>query len=285
MSWLLNRSEIRNFIFIVLGCTFLSLGMVGFLIPNKIATGGIAGLSIVLHHLFKMPTGFLLAVVNVPLLLVSVKYLGKKFAVRTIITIALIAILVDFFAEILKFPALSDNTLLATLYGGVSVGIGLGLIFKGDASAGAGTILAKILNQKLGIKTGNVILVLDAVVVISAGIVFQDIELALWSLISIYVASKLIDIILTGRQHEKIVHIAAKNLEELSHKIADELGINGTILKGKDLNFDFDKNVILIVVEINRLNALKNLVQEFDSNAFMVVMEASELLGPSRRVD
>lgn len=285
MSWLLNRSEIRNFIFIVLGCTFLSLGMVGFLIPNKIATGGIAGLSIVLHHLFKMPTGFLLAVVNVPLLLVSVKYLGKKFAIRTIITIALIAILVDFFAEILKFPALSDNTLLATLYGGVSVGIGLGLIFKGDASAGAGTILAKILNQKLGIKTGNVILVLDAVVVISAGIVFQDIELALWSLISIYVASKLIDIILTGRQHEKIVHIAAKNLEELSHKIADELGINGTILKGKDLNFDFDKNVILIVVEINRLNALKNLVQEFDSNAFMVVMEASELLGPSRRVD
>lgn len=284
MSWLLNRSEIRNFIFIVLGCTFLSLGMVGFLIPNKIATGGIAGLSIVLHHLFKMPTGFLLAVVNVPLLLVSVKYLGKKFAVRTIITIALIAILVDFFAEILTFPALSDNTLLATLYGGVSVGIGLGLIFKGDASAGAGTILAKILNQKLGIKTGNVILVLDAVVVISAGIVFQDIELALWSLISIYVASKLIDIILTGRQHEKIVHIAAKNLEELSHKIADELGINGTILKGKDLNFDFDKNVILIVVEINRLNALKNLVQEFDSNAFMVVMEASELLGPSRRV-
>lgn len=285
MSWLLNRSEIRNFIFIVLGCTFLSLGMVGFLIPNKIATGGIAGLSIVLHHLFKMPTGFLLAVVNVPLLLVSVKYLGKKFAIRTIITIALIAILVDFFAEILKFPALSDNTLLATLYGGVAVGIGLGLIFKGDASAGAGTILAKILNQKLGVKTGNVILVLDAVVVISAGIVFQDIELALWSLISIYVASKLIDIILTGRQHEKIVHIAAKNLEELSHKIADELGINGTILKGKDLNFDFDKNVILIVVEINRLNALKNLVQEFDSNAFMVVMEASELLGPSRRVD
>lgn len=284
MSWLLNRSEIRNFIFIVLGCTFLSLGMVGFLIPNKIATGGIAGLSIVLHHLFKMPTGFLLAVVNVPLLLVSVKYLGKKFAIRTIITIALIAILVDFFAEILKFPALSDNTLLATLYGGVAVGIGLGLIFKGDASAGAGTILAKILNQKLGVKTGNVILVLDAVVVISAGIVFQDIELALWSLISIYVASKLIDIILTGRQHEKIVHIAAKNLEELSHKIADELGINGTILKGKDLNFDFDKNVILIVVEINRLNALKNLVQEFDSNAFMVVMEASELLGPSRRV-
>lgn len=285
MSWLLNRSEIRNFIFIVLGCIFLSLGMVGFLIPNKIATGGIAGLSIVLHHLFKMPTGFLLAIVNVPLLLVSVKYLGKKFAIRTIITIALIAILVDFFAEILKFPALSDNTLLATLYGGVAVGIGLGLIFKGDASAGAGTILAKILNQKLGIKTGNVILVLDAVVVISAGIVFQDIELALWSLISIYVASKLIDIILTGRQHEKIVHIAAKNLEELSRKIADELGINGTILKGKDLNFDFDKNVILIVVEINRLNALKNLVQEFDSNAFMVVMEASELLGPSRRVD
>lgn len=282
MSWLFRKAELRNLIFILFGSAFLSLGMVGFLIPNKIATGGIAGLSIVFHYLFNLPTGFLLAIVNVPLLLVSVKYLGKKFAVRTMVAIGLIAIMVDFFAEVLKFPSLSNNTLLATLYGGVSVGIGLGLIFKGDASAGAGTILAKIVNQKMGIKTGYVILVLDAFVVVMAGLVFRDVELALWSLISIYIASKLIDMILTGRQHEKVVHIATKDLEVLSDKIAEEMYIRGTILSGKDLNLGTDKNIIMIVVEINRLNALKNLVQEFDPNAFMVVMEASELLGPRR---
>lgn len=284
MSSLFSKTEIRNYVFIFLGCVFLSLGMVGFLIPNKIATGGIAGLSIIFHHLFNLPTGLVLALVNVPLLLVSVKYLGKKFAFRTIFTIGLTAIMIDFFSEFLNFPTLSNNTLLATLYGGVAVGVGLGLIFKGDASAGAGTILAKILNTKWGVKTGDVILVLDAVVVVSAGLVFNDVELALWSLISIYVASKLIDTIITGKRTEKIVHIAARDLETLSHKIAEELNINGTILKGQDLNFATDRNVIFIVVELNRLNALRTLVQQFDANAFMVVMEASELLAPSKRV-
>lgn len=284
MSWLFKRSEIKNYIFIFFGSAFLAMGMVGFLVPNKIATGGIAGLSIIFHHLFELPTGLILALVNIPLLLVSVKYLGKKFAVRTIIAIGLTAIMVDFFAEGLGFPSLSSHKLLATLYGGVAVGVGLGLIFKGDASAGAGTILAKIVNEKTGIKTGYVILVLDAVVVVLAGVVFTDIELALWSLISIYVASKLIDMILTGRQHEKIVHIATKDLELLSDKIAEELYLRGTILSGKDLSLGTDKNIIMIVVETNRLNALKNLVQEFDPNAFMVVMEASELLGPKKKV-
>lgn len=282
MSSLFSKIEFKNYFFILLGTTFLATGMVGFLIPNKIATGGIAGLSIIFHHLFNLPTGLILALVNVPLLLVSVKYLGKKFAFRTIVAIGLTAVMVDFFAEVLDFPSLSNNTLLATLYGGVAVGIGLGLIFKGDASAGAGTILAKILNTKWGVKTGDVILVLDAVVVISAGLVFKNVELALWSLISIYVASKLIDIILTGKRTEKIVHIAARDLEALSHKIAEELNINGTILKGQDLNFTADRNVIFIVVELNRLNALRTLVQQFDANAFMVVMEASELLSPSK---
>lgn len=284
MSWLFKKSEIKNYIFIFFGSAFLAMGMVGFLVPNKIATGGIAGLSIIFHHLFELPTGLILALVNIPLLLVSVKYLGKKFAVRTIIAIGLTAIMVDFFAEGLGFPSLSSHKLLATLYGGVAVGVGLGLIFKGDASAGAGTILAKIVNEKTGIKTGYVILVLDAVVVVLAGVVFTDIELALWSLISIYVASKLIDMILTGRQHEKIVHIATKDLELLSDKIAEELYLRGTILSGKDLSLGTDKNIIMIVVETNRLNALKNLVQEFDPNAFMVVMEASELLGPKKKV-
>lgn len=283
MNSMFAKAEIRNYIFIFLGSAALSLGMVGFLIPNKIATGGIAGLSIIFHHLFDLPTGLIMALVNVPLLLVSVKYLGKKFAIRTVLTIALTAIMVDFFAEFLNFPTLSNNTLLATLYGGVAVGVGLGLIFKGDASAGAGTILAKILNAKWGLKTGDVILVLDALVVVSAGLVFKDVELALWSLISIYAASKLIDIIITGQRNEKIVHIAAHDLHGLSHKIAEELGINGTILIGQDLNFASDRNIIFIVVELNRLNALKTLVQQFDPNALMVVMEASELLTPSKK--
>jgi len=232
-----------------------------------------------------LPTGFILAVVNIPLLLLSINYLGKKFAIRTIIAIIFIAIMVDFLTEILHFPTLSSNALLSSLYGGVSVGLGLGFIFKGDASAGAGTIIAKILHTKVGVRTGDVLLVLDAIVVIAAGVVFKNIELALWSLISIYVASKLINIILTGNRHEKVVHISTNKETLLSEQIIKKLGIKGTVINGSDLSLKNDKTLILIVVEINRLNTLKSIIKNTDPDAFMVVMEASEMLGSSRHID
>lgn len=279
------KAELKNYLFIIVGAIFLATGMVGFLIPNKIATGGIAGLSIILHHLFELPTGVILMLVNIPLLLLSLNYLGKKFAIRTIITIVIIALFVDLLGEIYAIAAFSDNTLLSSLYGGVFVGIGLGLIFKGESSAGAGTIIAKILNEKANIKTGDAILILDALVVVAAGVVFKDIELALWSLISIYVSAKLINLLLTGSKHQKIVHIALDNPEKIQQKITEELGITGTLMQGNDLYNSNHKNIIFIVVDNSKINVLKKMVHATDPNALMIVMEATELLGSSRYIN
>jgi len=279
------KAELKNYLFIIVGAIFLATGMVGFLIPNKIATGGIAGLSIIFHHLFKLPTGVILMLVNIPLLLLSLNYLGRRFAVRTIITIVIIALFIDLLGEIYAIAAFSDNTLLSSLYGGVLVGIGLGLIFKGESSAGAGTIIAKILNEKANIKTGDAILILDALVVVAAGIVFKDIELALWSLISIYVSAKLINLLLTGSKHQKIVHIALDHPEKLQQRITKELGITGTLMQGKDLYNSNHKNIIFIVVDNSKINILKKMVHATAPNALMIVMEATELLGSSRYIN
>ncbi len=274
------KNSVLNYSFITIGSFLLALGMVGFLAPNKIATGGTAGLAIIFHYLFHLPTGVLMALINIPLLIVSLKYLGRKFAFRTIICISLTVIFVDVLAEVVQLKSLSDELLLATLYGGVCAGIGLGFIFKGGASAGGGTIIAKIITSKMDVKTGYVILVLDAIVVCAAGVVFESIELALWSMISIFAASKLIDTILTGRPSQKIVHISSfKNLEDLSKNITESLGVKGTIVAGNDLNLYEQKDIIFIVVEKNRVNALKNLVYQFDPEARMIVMEATEMLG------
>lgn len=278
------KVEVYNYLYILLGSVITAIGVVGFLVPNKIATGGTAGLSIILHHLFQLPTGLLMIAINIPLLSVSVKYLGKQFALRTVVAIIAISFSVDFLAEIIHFPALSNDTLLATIYGGIGIGIGLGFIFKGDASAGGGTIIAKILISKIDIKPGNVILALDTIVVISAGIVFKDIELALWSMISIFVTSKFIDLILTGPKQNRIVHISSANLEQLKNMISSEMGITGTVIKGDDLHFKNDRNIIFISISKNRIIALKNLVEEHDPNAYMIVLEATELLGSSRKV-
>ena len=272
--------ELKNYSLILTGSLFLAIGMVGFLAPNKIATGGTAGLAIVMHHLVSIPIGVLMLLINIPLLAVSVKYLGKWFAFKTAAAIISIAVFVDVLAEFVKVPVLSAEPLLATLYGGVAVGAGLGLIFKGGGSAGGGTIIAKIVTSKLDMKTGQVILILDSVVVVSAGIVFESIELALWSMISIFAASKVVDLVLTGRPSQKIVHISSfKNLEELSKKIVLLLNVTGTIVEGNDLSISENKHIIFITIDRNRISALKELVYECDPEARMVVMEAAELLG------
>ncbi|MCX6296520.1 MAG: YitT family protein [Bacteroidetes bacterium] len=275
-----SKAEILNYIFIVLGSFFLAFGVAGFLSPNNIATGGTAGLAIVLHHVVKLPIGVLMALINIPLLLVSLKYLGKKFAIKSIVCIFFIVVFVDFLSEVIHLPNFSKDLLLATLYGGVIIGIGLGLIFKGGASAGGGTILAKIVASKTDIKTSTVVLILDALVVASAGFVFRSIELALWSLISIYVASKLIDTILIGAHNQKIVHISSsKNLNELSRLISESLGISGTVVNGNSLGATENKDIIFIMIDKNRVNALKQIVAAYDENVKMIVMEATEILG------
>lgn len=273
-----------NFLFIISGSFLLAFGVVGFLSPNNIATGGTAGLAIVLHHLINWPIGVLMFVINIPLLLVSIKYLGKKFAINTVICIGAISLFVEVLAEFAGLPNLSNNLLLATLYGGVCVGIGLGFVFKGGASAGGGTILAKIITANTDFKTSTVIFVLDTAVIVSAGIVFRSVELALWSTISIYAASKLIDMVLVGAPNQKIVHISSsKNLNELSKQISDNLGISGTIVKGDDLGATEHKDIIFIMIDKNKLNSLKQLVFEYDENVKMIVMEAVEVLGKENR--
>ena len=274
------KDEILNYVYILLGSLIMAFGVVSFLSPNHIATGGTAGLAIVLHSVVNLSIGVLMALVNIPLIIIGWKYLGQKFAIKTVICILLIVVFVDFLVQVLKIPNLSSNLMLATLYGGISVGSGLGLIFKGGSSAGGGTILAKIISTKTHLKTSTVILVLDTLVVISAAWVFKSIELGLWSLISIYVGSKLIDTILVGAQSQKIVHISSsKNLNELSRIIAESIGVSGTIVNGNDLNSSEKKDIIFIMIDKNRINTLKQIVYNYDSEVKMIVMEATEVLG------
>lgn len=275
-----RKTELLNYCFIIVGSLLLAIGVVGFLAPNNIATGGTAGLAIVLHHMLPLPIGILMALINIPLLLLSLKYLGKEFAVKTVVCIVCIVVMVDVLAEVLHVPNFSNNLMLATLYGGVVIGVGLGLIFKGGASAGGGTILAKIISVRTGVKTSTVVLILDAIVVVSAGIVFKSMELALWSMISIYVASKLIDMVLIGAPNQKIVHISSsKNLNDLSLKISESLGVSGTIVKGDSLGVTEHKDIIFLMIDKNRLNTLKQLIVAYDENVKMIVMEAVEVLG------
>lgn len=272
--------ESKYFLLIIAGSFLIALGVALFLAPNEVATGGAPGMAILLSYLLpSFSLGSLMLAINIPLLILGVRYLGKAFAIRTVIAIVLVSFFVDLLRVGLQIEAASDELLLATLFGGVAIGIGVGLILRGHSSAGGSTIIARILAAHFNIKPGHTILAIDALIIVSSAFVFNGLEPSLWSLISIYVTSRCIDIILTGGPTEKVVHIVSQQIPQLSAEIIEHLGPSGTILSGEGLQRNEKKNMIFIVVETARIPLLKKIIEKNDPDAFMIVMDAAEMLG------
>jgi len=275
----MTNQEFKNYSFILAGSLMLGLGVVWFFVPNQLITGGTAGLSLLLHYITPFTIGTLMIAVNIPLLIIGIKYLGKMFAVRTVITIVLISAIIDFFVEVLHLEAFVLDTILAAIFGGIFIGIGLALVIKGNSSAGGSTIIARIVSSKTEIKPGQVILIIDTLIVLSALLIFDDNIKILWSVVSIYITTKVIDMILTGSLNKKVVYLVTNKVETLKIKIREELGEHGTILSGDGLYDNEKKKMILIVVEVSKLQYLRELVKQNDPDGFLIITEANEMLG------
>lgn len=274
-----TKNEIINYAFIISGSFVLALAVVGFFLPNQMVTGGTAGLALLLHYITPLTIGSLIALINLPLLILGSRYLGKMFAIRTVITIVLISLFIDFFAQIIKLEPFILDTILSSIFGGIFIGLGLALVIKGNSSAGGSTIIAKIISSKTEIKPAQVILVIDTIIILSALFILEDRAKILWSVISIYITSKMIDYILTGSLNKKVVYLVTQKTQELKKLITDELGPEGTIIKGDGLFEGQEKKMILIVVEVTKLQRLRQMVRETDPEGFLIITEASEMLG------
>lgn len=274
-----TKNEIINYAFIISGSFILALAVVGFFLPNQMVTGGTAGLALLLHYITPFTIGSLIALINLPLLVLGSRYLGKMFAIRTVITIVLISLFIDFFAQIIKLEPFILDTILSSIFGGIFIGLGLALVIKGNSSAGGSTIIAKIISSKTEIKPAQVILVIDTIIILSALFILEDRAKILWSVISIYITSKMIDYILTGSLNKKVVYLVTQKTQELKKLITDELGPEGTIIKGDGLFEGQEKKMILIVVEVTKLQRLRQMVRETDPEGFLIITEASEMLG------
>ncbi len=270
---------LRDLVFIVMGSIFLGLGLVLFLIPNKIVIGGVAGISIVLHYLIRTPTGLTMLIINLPLLLTGLKYQGKTFLFRTLIAMVLVSFFTDLFSINLHFPPLTHNLMLATLYGGLLIGVGLGFIFKGDASAGGGTILAKVISQKSRFKTGQVLFVLDLVVISFAAVAFKNVELALWGFITIFISSQLLDLILTGKPFAKTAYILTEQANTIGKHLFQELGRSATVIPAQSFDNRSAREIMLVVVDPGQILRLRDIVSAADPSAFIIIMDTREIYG------
>ncbi|MCG3663175.1 YitT family protein [Aliarcobacter butzleri] len=276
----MKKINLKHYIFIVLGSLAMAFGTVCFLSPNQIITGGGVGISLLLHALFPQITlGIFMAIVSIPFLIMSYIYFGKYYLFKTFIVVILLSTFTDVLKEVLHIKPMTNDILLAAIFGGIFIGLGVGFVIKGRASTGSTSVVGEIVAKKTKYKAAEVLLAIDATIMFASVFVYNDINKSLYSMISVYVGIRVIDMILTGRPSKKIVNIVSNNVEVLKEQIRERIEEHGTILTGIGLHQGQNKTIIYVTVEASKIDLLKNLISKYDPDAFMIITEASEFLG------
>ncbi len=275
------RGKIRHYdaaiayVQIILGCILGGVAYPLFLVPNSIAPGGLSGLAMILNHLFGLPVGMTSLAMNIPLFLIGYKAMGRVFAFRSLVATVLFSIAID----AAQLPPMTSDPLLGTLYGGVLLGAGLGLILRGGATTGGTDMIARMVHSKLPfITVGAFLLMIDCLVVILAGVVMGTSE-GLYALISIFASSKVIDMVLAGFSANKACFIITDRWEDVTEHILHDMDRGVTQLTARGAYSGQERPVVLCVTSPQEVARLKDIVREEDEKAFMFVTDAHEALG------
>lgn len=269
------RESIVEYMYVIVGAAIIAIGFNVFLLPNQVASGGVSGISTILHGLFGWNPGFIQYAFNIPLFIAGVFVLGKKFGIKSFIgtiTLPFIVLLTN------SWGPWTDNPLLGALFGGIVVGLGIGLVFKGNASTGGTDLLAQIITKYSGISLGTSVLLIDGIIAISAAIVF-DLEKGLYALIGLYVTTKTIDIIQLGLSQSKMVYIITMKQDEVRDAIYAEIDRGVTKLPAIGGYTRESRPVLMVVVYQTEFTKLKQLIKNVDPSAFVIVSDAYEVLG------
>lgn len=271
------RKFLKNTFSIIFGCILMAAGTSFFLLPNKLSAGGFAGISTIVYYLFKIPLGTFMLAINVPVFILTYYKLGKRFAINSIIGATLYSVFVDIFD---KLPAVTDDRLLACIYGGILTGVGTGILLNVKSSTGGTELVTNIIRSyNAKYTTSKLIIIIDTVIVILNVIFFGEIEIGLYSAITIIIMGKVIDILVEGTNFSKLLFI----ISEKNDKIAKEIGTNvkrgSTGIYGKGMFKDNSKIVLMCAIGRGDLPKVKQIVKEIDKDAFIIISNAREVLG------
>lgn len=266
---------LKEYLIITVGCFFYAVSINYFFISNHLAEGGVAGICLILFYLFKLPVGIMYFVINIPLLIMGWKLVGRDFLFKTLYGTSCLSFLITL-TETWKGP--SNDIMLGSIYGGVLIGIGLGLIFMVNGSTGGTDVVARILNRYFDIPLGRTMLILDVVILGIAAIFFGK-EIVMYTLISMAIVSKAIDYFQDGYTKAKGITIISSKSEEIKERIMNETGRGTTIIKGEGGFTGNEMNLLFCVVSKFEVTKVKTIVKETDSFAFLTISDVSEVLG------
>lgn len=269
--------EVKRIIGCIVGSLFVSLGTACFLIPNKLSSGGFGGISTILYYYWNLNMGITTLALNIPILFIAFFKIGKMYLVRSIVSIVTLSYFYDLF---LKLPININDNFLACVYGGIIIGIGLAIVMKMDSSTGGSDLLASLLKNKYNSSSiSEILLIIDAIIILLNILVFKTIEIGLYSFITIYIIGKMIDLFFEGINFCKKIYVISEKVEEIADSIMNEFEKGTTGLYGRGMYKNIDKLILMCVVKKRELPKVLNKINTIDKDAFIIISDAREVFG------
>jgi uncharacterized membrane-anchored protein YitT (DUF2179 family) len=284
-----TKEWLISYALIIVGSFILAAGFVYFIDPYKIVPGGVYGIAIVLHYMTEgvfsfapsgLPIGTMGFIMNIPLTIIGIKILGPRFGIKTIVGF----VLTSFFIDLLTYfwgykPLVANDALLSSIFGGVLIGFGLGLIFRSRATSGGSDIVAMIIAKYTRLPLGQLMIYVDSTIVLFGLLIFQDWKIPLYSWIVIYITGKVIDATLQGVNYNKTLLIISDHYEEIRQKLLFDIERGGTVIKAEGMYEGKERKLIFTNVSRREAFILKDFIKEIDPNAFVTIIDANEIIG------
>ncbi len=269
-----------DFVLLVLGSYFISLGINMFLLPHKFTTGGASGIATVLYYVANIHMGVTVILVNLPLFAISILKLGREFNIKTIFSTVLLSIFLDNIKYDAFLTSYSIDAFTSCIFGGMIVGLGLSLVFKTGASTGGSDLLAQIIYRLTSVQSlSQILLVIEIFIISSIMIVFKDINIGLYSIIAMFISTKVIDVIFEGIYYTKVATIITNAPDNIIDSILNNLKRGATIIESKGAHSKEPNTTITCIITRPQIANLKSIIRKYDNNAIVYISTANEVLG------
>ena len=261
----------------IVGALIMALGVSLFLLPNQLSSGGVAGVATITYYLLKIPMGTMILLINIPLFMIAFFKVGKSFFVKSLIGTIALSYFIDFFD---KFEPLTNDRFLACIYGGILLGLGTAIILKASSSTGGSDIVSFIVKEyKPNVKVGNLIMIIDIIIVALNVVFFREIEIGLYSAIAIYLMGKMIDILFEGINFTKLLLIISDKTEEIAEEIGKKVQRGATGIYGKGMYTNEDKLILMCAASRGDVNRIKIIAKKIDQHAFIIITNSRDVVG------
>lgn len=275
--------EAAQYLHIIIGSAVMALAYSLFLIPHRIVPGGAGGVAMILNYFFATPVGLVILVINLPLFVLGIRVIGRAYGVKSILGVAVSSLMIDGFTYVLHLGPATDNKILACIFGGILLGAGLGLVFRGGGSTGGSDIAGQVLHRYTSLSTGTAILVVDFIVITAAGLAFGQFELALYGYLNLYLQTRAIDLVLEGLSYTRALFIVTNSADQVARAITSTMNRGATVLNATGAYSRERKDMVFSVMAKREVSRAREIVRGIDPGAFVIITDVYEVLGEGFR--